>query len=65
MNLTQWREGREDAIIAPLFPIFLPRHSRILPRHPRIFTPSFPRKRESRGLRTALGRPLGRNVNTP
>ena len=33
---------RKDAIIALLFPIF---------------TPSFPRKREPRGLRTTLGRP--------
>ena len=40
-NLTQWREGRKDAIIALLFPIF---------------TPSFPRKRESRGSETAFTR---------
>ena len=44
MNLTQWRKGREDAIVAPLFPIF---------------TPSFPRKRESSGLGTAFAyRPI-------
>ena len=33
------RKGRKDEIAAPLFPIF---------------TPSFPRKRESRGLGTAF-----------
>ena len=64
MNLTQRREGRKDAIIAPLFPIFTPSFPRkresirlkpsppdaiIAPLFP-IFTPSFPRKRESRRL---------------
>ena len=38
MNLTQGRKGRKGTIIAPLFSIF---------------TPSFPRKRESRGLQSS------------
>ena len=49
MNLTQWREGaegREDVVIALMSPIFASPFP--------IFTPSFPRKRESRGLGTAF-----------
>ena len=63
-NLTQ---RREDAIIALMSPIFTPSFL--------IFTPSFPRKRESRGLGTAFTRhastkfrtstAASANVNTP
>ena len=41
---------REDALIAPLFPIIAP----LFP----IFTPSFPRKRESRGRGRRLRAPF-------
>ena len=57
MNLTQWREGRKDAIIAPPFPISTPSFPRYRPpSFPRYRPPSFPRKRESKPSRPSLTR---------